>query len=56
MVLWRLKKREQITIHQTRPLVFRRIDDHWALTDSEDNDKHTGVSFIDEEEDQLEYS
>lgn len=55
MVLWRLKRREQVTVHQTKPLVFRRIDDRWTLVGEIQEKEEREVSLIEEEDDQSEY-
>ncbi|HKJ97024.1 MAG TPA: hypothetical protein VJ944_04720 [Thermoplasmataceae archaeon] len=55
MALWRLKKREEITIHQTKPLIFRRIDDRWTLVGERQGQEEREVSYVNEDEEQPEY-
>lgn len=54
---FKLKKQDRATVFQSRPLVFRRIDDHWSLV-SDDEQRRKGRFSLGngDLEDQSEYS
>lgn len=50
---WKLKHREQVTIHQAKPLVLRRENDHWVVVGEVKNNAKKDFSASDEIEEQI---